>query len=376
MFVDPRGSVIGKHDGEFAPEPMRAFIREPIIAFDAGGALERTPFPLQPEHEETGTLRFPGKVLADTEGGRLFVADSGHHRIVVADLDGRVRQIAGNGTAGLVDGGLDSARFRNPQGMALDPSGRTLFVADTGNHALRALDLASGATRRVAGTGERTHGYEPGPGPEAALASPWDLAWLGGRLWIAMAGTHQLWTYDPETGIVGPAAGTGHESIHDGPLISATFAQPSGLSALDGLLYVADSETSAVRRVDPVGDRVKRLVGRGLFQFGDVDAVGDSVRLQHVLGVAASENGKHVYIADSYNDKIKRLDPETRAVATVFGSGEHGLVDGGPETAEFWEPGGLSLAGRTLYVADTNNHAIRVADLDAGTVRTLEIVQT
>jgi sugar lactone lactonase YvrE len=317
-------------------------------------------------------------VLADPDGGRLVIADSGHHRIAVADLDGRVLQIAGDGMAGLVDGGWDTARFRNPQGMALDPNGRTLFVADTSNHALRALELASGETRTVAGTGERAHSYEPGPGPETALASPWDLAWLDGKVWIAMAGTHQLWTYDPETAIVGPAAGTGHESIHDGPLASATFAQPSGLSALDGVLYVADSETSAVRKVDPADDRVKRLVGRGLFQFGDVDAAGDSVRLQHPLDVAAtSENGRHaVYIADSYNDKIKRLDPESRAVTTVFGGVGHGLVDGVAETAEFWEPGGLSLAGGTLYVADTNNHAIRAVNLDTRTVRTLEMTQS
>lgn len=378
MFVDPRGRVIGKHEGEFALAPMREFIRDAIAAFDSEGAIDRAPLPLDSLSEVSGFLRFPGNVLADPAADRLFIADSGNHRIVVAGLDGRIRHIAGDGTAGLTDGLWKRARFRNPQGMAIDPTGRTLFIADTGNHALRSLDLVSSEIRTLAGTGERGHGAEAGPGRGTALASPWDLAWLQGKVWIAMAGTHQLWTYDPETTVVGPAAGSGHESIHDGPLASATFAQPSGLSALDGMLYVADSETSAVRRVDPAHDRVSRLVGRGLFHFGDVDAAGDSARLQHVLGVAATrEHGRHaVYIADSYNNKIKRLDPETRAVTTAFGSGEHGLLDGDADSAEFWEPAGLGLAGRTLYVADTNNHAIRIADLDNGTVRTLELIPT
>ena len=192
-----------------------------------------------------------------------------------------------------------------------------------------------------------------------------------------MAGTHQLWTFDPETGIVQPAAGTGVESIHDGPLAEATFAQPQGITALGGGFYVADSETSAVRRVSPREDRVRRLVGRGLFDFGDLDARGDSVRLQHVEAVEATEEHSEtvVYLADTYNDKIKRLYPMTRAVVTVAGGDDSGPDDGTFDDATFWAPSGLSLAGRMLYVADTNNHAIRVLDLDAETVRTLAIRQ-
>jgi DNA-binding beta-propeller fold protein YncE len=189
-----------------------------------------------------------------------------------------------------------------------------------------------------------------------------------------MAGTHQLWALDLSTGDVSVAAGTGVESIHDGPLQQATFAQPSGLSASAGVLYVADSESNAIRSVDPANDQVRRLVGRGLFDFGDVDGVASQARLQHPLGVAATvEDGAPlVYVADTYNDKLKRLDPMTRQVTTWVG-GEAGHEDGDLTTARFWEPSGLSLAGRRLYVADANNHAMRLIDLDAGTVRTLEI---
>jgi DNA-binding beta-propeller fold protein YncE len=375
MVIDPRGYVVGRHEGEFSLPAMRDFLHDAIAAFDGEGLIDRTPLQLTPEREQTDTLRFPGKILADQRGERLFIADSGHHRVLVAGLDGSVTQIFGDGAPGLLDGPCDSARFTHPQGMALDEAGTNLYVADTGNHALRAIDLTTGAVTTVAGTGERAHGETGGTGRTTPLASPWDLAWLDGLLWIAMAGTHQLWTFDPSSGRVSLAAGTGHESIHDGPLLSATFAQPSGITALDGVLYVADSETSAIRRVSPAEDRVRRLVGRGLFEFGDVDARADSVRLQHPLGVeATAEDGlPAVYIADSYNNKIKRLDPATREVRTIFGIGDHGLVDGDAEDAEFWEPGGLSLADRRLYVADTNNHAIRIADLDTGDVTTLEI---
>jgi DNA-binding beta-propeller fold protein YncE len=373
MFLDPRGYVYAKHEGEFPLAPVRDLIRDMIAEYDAEGLMDRTPWPVTPLAEPDGVLRFPGKVLADGKNGRLFVADSGHHRVLVCDLDGVIRRAVGAGEAGLVDGGPGEARFREPQGIALSPDGRTLYVADRANHAVRAVDLAQGRVTTVAGTGERGNARGGGPGRETALASPYDLVFREELLWIAMAGTHQLWTFEPSTGFVRVGAGTGVESIHDGPLAEATFAQPQGITELEGVLYVADSETSAVRRVSPVEDRVRRLVGRGLFEFGDVDARGDSVRLQHVEGVAATEeNGEAVvYLADTYNDKIKRLQPATREAVTVAGGAGHGLVDGDLATAEFWEPAGVSLSGRTLYVADTNNHAVRAVDLDGGEVRTV-----
>ncbi|MEA2584395.1 MAG: hypothetical protein QOF33_2480 [Thermomicrobiales bacterium] len=376
MFLDPRGYVYAKHEGEFPLDPVRDLLRGMIAEYDAEGLIDRTPLPLVPIAEPAGVLRFPGKVLADGANGRLFVADSGHNRVLIADLDGKIQRTIGSGEAGLLDGESDTARFSEPQGMALTPDDRTLYVADRANHALRAIDLGDGRVTTVAGTGERGNARGGGgPGTETALASPYDLVFREGLLWIAMAGTHQLWTFDPASGIAQPAAGTGVESIHDGPLAEATFAQPQGITELDGVLYVADSETSAVRRVSPAEDRVRRLVGRGLFDFGDVDARGDSVRLQHVEGVAATEeNGEPiVYLADTYNDKIKRLHPATREVVTVAGGSGHGLADGDFDSAEFWEPAGVSIAGRTLYVADTNNHVIRAVDLDRGEVRTLGI---
>jgi DNA-binding beta-propeller fold protein YncE len=378
MFIDPQGKVIGRHEGEFPRGALHEIVEEMIEEFDGLGLLDRSPIVHHPlPAANGGVFSFPGKVLADATTDRLYIADTGHHRIVIVETDGRIERTIGSGEQGLEDGDGSTARFNRPQGLAIDAGERVLYVADAGSHALRAVDLESGEVRTVAGTGERSPLSAGGPGRDIALASPWDLAWRDGdrRLWIAMAGMHQLWTFDPESEEVRPAAGTGVESLHDGPLEEATFSQPMGLTSFDGVLYSADSESSSIRRIDPGEDRVRRLIGRGLFEFGDIDARGDSARLQHPQGVAAVAEGEGaaVYIADSYNDKIKRLDPSTREVTTVAGGFDRGHVDGAATEAEFWEPAGISVLGRTAYIADTNNHAIRTLDLNTGVVATLPI---
>jgi streptogramin lyase len=371
MFIDPQGRVFGTHAGEFDYAQMREIIAGMLAEYAREDLLKPAPLTLRVEPDTSGALRYPGKVLA--AGVWLFIADSGHHQIVVASLDGTITQRVGSGEPGLRDGQADIAQFSNPQGLAVSEDGSLLYVADAGNHALRRIDLANGAVTTCAGTGARGRLSDGGIGLQTALASPWDLAWNGDVLWIAMAGMHQIWRYEPAAGVVAPVAGTGAESIHDGPLLEATFAQPMGLCQLDGIVYVADSESSAVRQIDPAADRVRRIVGRGLFHFGDLDARGDSVRLQHVQGIDARlvDGEPVVYLTDTYNDKIKRLDPRTREVQTVAGRLEHGFDDGKGEDAAFWEPTGISIAGNIAYIADTNNHAIRRLDLDSDEVRTV-----
>src|SRR5690606_2636592 len=136
-------------------------------------------------------------------------------------------------------------------------------------------------------------------------------------------------------------------------------------------LFVADSEASAIRVVDTAGE-LRTIVGTGLFDFGDVDGTGDTVRLQHPLGVAY-RNGQ-LYVADTYNSKIKIIDPAQRQSRSFLGGPEAGWRDGAEPL--FNEPGGLSIGENNLYIADTNNHAIRVADLASGEVTTLVLVDT
>ena len=373
MFIDPDGNVLGKHEGEIQYDAMDRVLSQMVDQFDSQGALDRSPLAFRPEREKEsgGPLSFPGKVVADRSSDRLFVADSNHNRIVVATLDGVVTDVVGTGDRGFGDGAFDRCSFYDPQGMALE--GDALYVADTKNHAIRMVDLAQKEVRTLAGTGEKAMMFHGGgAGRSTTLSSPWDVALNDGALYIAMAGFHQLWRLDLSTNDVRPHAGNGRERIVDGPLDHAQLAQPSGIAADSGTLYFTDSETSSVRTadVDPNG-RVATIVGLDLFTFGDVDGVGDDVRLQHPLGVDVHDGT--LLVADTYNNKVKRVLPGTRGAFTLLGGGDAGHADGAGPAAEFHEPGGLSVSGNTLYVADTNNHAVRVADLDSLAVETLPI---
>ena len=371
MFIDPQGKVIGKHEGELNYEDMDRLLGEMVAEFDTAGLLERRKLDFSAETEPDTPLSFPGKVLADGAGNRLFIADSNHNRVVVATLDGTVTRVIGSGQEGLADGDFDSAQFNHPQGMAL--AGEVFYVADTENHALRRVDLAAGNVATIAGNGNqgnRRSGMEPGETTE--LNSPWDLVCHDDRIYIAMAGCHQLWVMDLQTGMVGPYAGSGAESSSDGALAEATLAQPSGITTDGNRLYFADSETSAIRSAElDLKGRVRTIVGLGLFEFGDRDGEGHLVRLQHPLGITMKDGA--LYITDSYNHKIKIIMPVPRSSMTLLGTGTAGYVDGGPKEAAFSEPAGLSIAGGKMYIADTNNHAIRVADMETWEVTTLDI---
>ena len=374
ILLGPDGQEIARQGGEIPFAVLDKAIAQVVAQAKATNTLDTTPVKFFPENEKADDtpLLFPGKVLADAQGKRLFIADTGHSRLVITDLEGKSPITVGNGKSGLVDGPFDKAEFNRPQGMTL--VGDVLYVADTENHAIRAVDLKKKTVTTVAGTGKQGSDRKPaGPAKATALSSPWDLASLPGTsrvLYIAMAGPHQIWRLDLETGHINVFAGTGRENIVDGPADEANFAQPSGLATDGTHLFVADSEVSGIRQVGLGAGRhlVKTIVGEGLFEFGDIDGSGAKVRLQHCLGVAFNDGT--LYIADTYNNKIKVCDPKSRAVKTFLGDGKPGKID---DPAEFYQPGGLSIAGNTLFVADTNNHAIRVVDLATKTVSTLAI---
>ena len=370
-LIDPAGYVIGRLSGEGGYEAIDKAIGESIAEFRQRGELNEEPLNFVLERAKVGDLplAFPGKILADAKSERLFIADSDHNRIVIARLDGTLVETIGTGAHGADDGAFDRATFFRPQGMALD--GDTLYVADTENHLIRAVDLKSKTVKTIAGTGEQSGGYgRSGPARLIALNSPWDLQLVGRTLYIAMAGPHQIWKLDLAKDQVSTFAGSGREARADGPPREAAFAQPSGLATDGKTLYVSDAEANIIRAIDlgPNGE-VRTLVGGNLFDFGDEDGAGNSVRLQHPLGLARW-NGQ-LLIADTYNHKIKVLDPSERRVKSFAGTRKPGQSDGVKPT--FYEPGGLSVAGDKLYVADTNNHAIRVVDLNTKETKTLPI---
>ncbi|MHC5827182.1 MAG: NHL repeat-containing protein, partial [Nostoc sp.] len=173
----------------------------------------------------------------------LFIADSGHHRLIMSSFDGEILHLIGTGKSGLSDGAFNEAQFFAPQGMAYDAENQILYVADTDNHTLRRVDLKRQVVEAIAGTGEQSRNIRPhgGAGLETALNSPWDLVKVGNTLFIAMAGPHQIWQMDLQTGIIKTYAGTGAEACIDGSLTESAFAQPSGITNNGQELYIADS---------------------------------------------------------------------------------------------------------------------------------------
>lgn len=378
VVVDPAGKVVGQQAGEIDAASFAPVIENMIADFKAQGLLDEAPIPgLLPAlmQEPPRLLQHPAKLLYAV-GDRLFVADTGHHRILEVQLSldglaGEIVRVFGAGEAGWQDGHSQQARFHSPHGLALHDN--TLYVADTENHAIRAIDLVCEQVRTVAGTGEKALGLAvTGTTPTTMpLRSPWALVSLGEILWIAMAGSHQLWVLLGEEQL-GLFAGNGAEALVDGPSAEASFNQPSDLVFAMNHLFVADAEAGAIRAVTLMAEpTVLTLVGQGLFDFGDVDGVGATVRLQHPTGLAAGE--ALLYIADSYNHKIKTLDPVTGTVKTLIGTGSPGAVDGAFAQAQLFEPEGLVVGNNRLYIADTNNHSIRVADLSTHQLHTLRL---
>ena len=314
-------------------------------------------------------LFFPGKVLADAASKRLFIADSTHHRIVITDLTGKKIAIAGVGEPGKTTAPSTRPRFNDPQGMAL--KGDTLYVADRKNHLIRALDLKAQTVKtdgrhRRAGARPRRAGPAPEDRPQQSLgpaaaqrlacSSPWPGIIRSGCMDLAKKRSS-------------PTPATAARTSSDGPL-GATPASPSRAAwpptARRCMWPTARLAPMRAVPLDGKGE-VKTVVGEGLFEFGDMDGVGEQVRLQHALGVAYHD-GK-LYVADTYNSKIKVIDPEKRTCETFLG----GEPDGWLATPLFHEPGGISFAGGKLYVADTNAHRIRVVDLKTKTVSTLKL---
>ncbi len=359
VVIDPEGYVVAQHAGEGHAHAIEKLVEELEAEHGAKGTLRRGDGPYVAPEPVATHLRFPGKALLLPDGGFL-VSDTTRHRLVELDEDGEtVRRHFGTGERGLSDGGPDEARFSEPQGLAVLPDGR-IAVADTVNHAIRALDLTTGVTSTLAGTGRQWWQGTPtsGPAREVDLSSPWDLAWFGDRLWIAMAGVHQLWTYDPEGRDVRVAAGTTNEGLVDGPAAEAWFAQPSGLAvSADGeRLWIADSETSALRWVDR-DEHVHTAVGTGLFDFGHRDGAASQALLQHPIGVTALPDGS-VAISDTYNHALRRYDPATEEVTTL--------------ATDIREPSDAVLVDGDLVVVESARHRLTRLRLPEEAVRVAE----
>ncbi|KAG0478326.1 hypothetical protein HPP92_013045 [Vanilla planifolia] len=393
VVVGPTGKIIAQLAGEGHRKDLDELIDAALHFYEEKNLLGTSPIPLALEKDEdprllTSPLKFPGKLATDVLNNRIFISDSNHNRIVVTDLDGNfIFHVGSSGEEALCDGLFDEACFNRPQGLAYNPKKNTLYVADTENHALREIDFVSESVRTIAGNGTKGSDYRGGrKGSSQVLNSPWDLCYnaTNERVYIAMAGQHQIWEHNTLDGITRAFSGDGFERNLNGSSSTTTsFAQPSGisLSSDSQAVYVADSESSSIRLMDlKTGGTILFAGGdptfpENLFKFGDRDGIGSDALFQHPLGVFCGRNGQ-VYIADSYNHKIKKLDPVNRKVVTLAGTGNAGFKDGPGLSAQLSEPSGIAKAGNGRFlIADTNNSIIRYLDLngDSSVLGTLDL---
>ncbi|WP_104106906.1 NHL domain-containing thioredoxin family protein [Nocardioides sp. 616] len=333
VLVDPEGYVVAQYAGEGHVHAIDRLLGELVAEHRERGTLQPGDSPYLPPEVEPSDLRFPAKAVP-LPGGGVLVADAGHHEVVeLAGPEGPVlRRFAG---------------FAEPNGLCLLPGevaaevGYDVVVADTRHHQLAGITLATGEVRVLAGDGEQ---WMPGD-DTTRLSSPWDVAWWEGTVWVAMAGIHQLWTFDPRTGSVAVAAGTTNEGLRDGPVDQAWLAQTSGLAVTGNRLWLADSEVSALRWVSD--GEVHTAVGTGLFDFGFRDGASDQALLQHPLGVTALPDGS-VAVCDTYNGAVRRFSPEDGELTTLA----TGLA----------EPSGAYVDGEHLVVVESGAHRLtRVA---------------
>ena len=345
IVIRPDGTIAAVAPGEPDPAVLEAFVQRELEAGRASGALAKEPLRFGgPAPRSDGALLYPGKIAAWED--RIFVADSGHHRVLVLDREGSVVDCVGTGVRGFREGPFAECALDDPQGLAC--SDGVLFIADARAHLIAAADLRRRHLVKVAGTGElgRAPLLERRRALDAALRSPWDLALRGPELYVALAGSHQIALVRLDEGTIEPVAGNGREAQLDGEGLEAALAQPSGLSLQGDVLYIADSESSGVRALHLRTRKLYSLAGGpGLFDFGDKTGPIEPGMLQHPLAVAATASSG-LLVADTYNDKVKRFSPD-------------GLRLHPFHAGELSQPGGLCvLPGGEVLVADTNHHRI------------------
>lgn len=373
VLIDSDGKVAKQIAGEPTYESLLLKVKNQLAKDSAEGKLQNVKRKIRAvEPPVSSKLLHPGKVRIfppEDKGAPhlLVISDTGHHRILLGavsfDVEGWPRvdrvETVGTGGVGAQNGAFGVASFRRPQGVG--KLGDHLYVCDTENYLLRRIDLQNRTVDTVAGSGELFGEYLDEDPLSAPLRSPWDCLGTEGSVLIAMAGAHQLWVYDPDRVSIFTVVGTGAEDHIDGKFDKAALAQPSSLYRVGNAALFVDAETSSIRIADFESQIVGTIMGKGLFDFGDRDGPLEEARLQHPLGLVSIQ--QYLFIADTFNNKIKRVDVSKEISETYYGDGSAEMLS---------EPGGIETLGDFLYVPDTNNHRILVLRISDQSCRTLD----
>lgn len=375
VVIDPQGSIVYHQSGEGQTESLVETIDTLLEYYWKKGFLAKEKIEIkQPAAKEKSTLSYPGKISFSPDKKSFVLSNSNRNKILIVDLKGKVLDEIGSEKKGLKDGSFSVSQFNRPQGVCWTKEG--IYVCDTENHSLRFIDLKNKKVSIVAGTGKQEHWpSDGGKATQTDLSSPWDIGERGGLFYITMAGLHQIWVFDPKSDHIRPFAGNGREDIIDGTLLDSSFAQPSGITVLDGNIYVADSEVSGIRKIDIMGNSVTTISGKGLFEFGFKDGPAKDALFQHPLGICAGEKNI-LYVADTYNNAIRKIDLEKEEVSTIIKKNQNKICminDKECNILGLWEPSDVKYLDGKLYITDTNNHLVRVFDLEKNKLENLEI---
>ena len=321
--------------------------------------LNLQPIELRRVGEPILPLRFP--VGLAVSGNYLYVADSGHHRVLECDQGGRVLRQFGSGGPGFIDGPQELAAFNRPHGLCLQRD--LLYLADAGNHAVRRIQLRTGDISTLVGAG-RPGTPEQGPvtDPRAvALDQPRAITVAGSHMVIATAGDNRLWRYDLGNPALTLLAGSGALGVVDGPAETAAFAEPVSLVAVQQVVYVCDAAGSAIRNANARSGQVSTLVGQDAWEFGQADGARTDARLQQPQAIALDPDAPVLWIADSGNDQLRCLRLGGGELTTfALPQRLHG-------------PSGLEVANGVVWIADTEAHAVLRLDTRDGALRHVPI---
>lgn len=331
VLIDAAGRRVIDFVGDDQAPAAEAAVQDLIAK--AGAVPPKPPhLHVRPRHKQFGLLSSPGGLaLAD---GKLFIADTGHHRILECLPDGRVQRVFGNGIPLFLDGPSGDACFNRPAG--LDVYRDHLYVADTGNHAVRRIDLRSGNVDTVLGDGHAG----AVDGAKVPLDNPMAVCVLDESLVVADAGNNRLGLYSLVSHAFTDLAGSGALGLLDGIGARAKLAHPLALAAGRNQVYVAEGSSSSVRSVAVPEGRVNTVLGQGLYQFGAQDGPRQSATLQHPRALAVDERRGAVWVADAYNGSIRMFGGNTNQLSTLA------LMQ------SLRQPSALAVDGESLWIAD------------------------
>lgn len=358
VLVDAQGFIRERFVGDRAIEALA-----PSLEAEIDANFLATPGHVETPRLETpnarGTLVAPGGLVANAS--RLYIADTGNHRILECTHDGRILRRIGTGNRDFVDGLADVAGFNGPRGLALLQD--RLYVADTGNHAIRRINTRTGEVDTLVGSGRSG---DPVAGvfrlpKDVALDRPWALAVADNTLIVSLAASHQLWAVELGTGTLRLVSGSGLLGEDEGTATEASFAQPTGLVVMGDRAYVLDAASSALREVKLADGSVRNLFGRGLFEFGSKDGGIRQALMQYPTALAALPNGQGLWIADTGNGALRRWASRNQALTTVtLPSALH-------------RPAALAAWQNQLWIADAGNHVVWRFDSDSGEMHRLPV---